>query len=86
MKDTRYYCVHIIECIDLIEKFVEEGRKAFEESELIQSAVLRQLQIMIESTLRLPDELKQGYPQVEWQKLKNFRNRLCMNMTTLNLM
>jgi len=76
VKDTRYYCVHIIECINRVMAFTEDGEAAFLESELIQSAVTRQLQIMIQSTFKLPEELKAQHPEIEWQKLKNFRNRL----------
>ena len=51
MKDDKLYLVHIQECIDRVESYVgAEGKTAFMASTLIQDAVLRNLQVMAEST------------------------------------
>ena len=76
MKDARLYLVHILECIDAIERFTVGGRDEFFESELVQNAVLRQLQIMSESTQRLPEELKSKHNDVNWKQIAGFRNIL----------
>jgi uncharacterized protein with HEPN domain len=77
MKDEKLYLIHISECIERIEKFISAGGKeAFMGSDLIQDAVIRNLQTMSESTTRLSDELQGKYPEVEWFKIRGFRNVL----------
>lgn len=46
------------------------------QSDLIQDAVIRNLQVMSESTMRLSDETKEFYAEVEWFKIRGFRNVL----------
>ena len=43
MRDDRLYFVHIIECIDRIERYTAEGREAFLGDTRTQDAVLRNL-------------------------------------------
>jgi uncharacterized protein with HEPN domain len=76
MKDNRLYLIHIGECIASIEKFVAGGRDEFMASELIQAGVLRKLQVMAESSQRLPDHRKAAHPDVDWRKIAGFRNIL----------
>jgi uncharacterized protein with HEPN domain len=76
MKDEKLYIIHISECIERIDKYTESGKDAFMESDLIQDAVIRNLQVMSESTMRLSDETQEMYPEVEWFKIRGFRNVL----------
>lgn len=76
MKDSRVYLRHILACIADIEDFTQAGRESFESSRMQQAAVMRTLQVMAESTLHLPESDKEAYPEVEWQRIRNFRNRL----------
>lgn len=77
MKDDRLYLIHILECIGRIEKYVSESsREKFFASSLVQDAVLRNLQVMAESTQRLSEELKAKYPDVPWYQIAGFRNVL----------
>lgn len=76
MKDSRVYLTHILECIQKIERGLSGGKDGFLKSDLLQDAVVRNLQVLSESTQRLSDELKTRYPQVEWRKIADFRNRL----------
>jgi uncharacterized protein with HEPN domain len=43
---------------------------------LIQDAVLRNLQVLAESSQRLPDSMKQRYPDIPWRSISGFRNIL----------
>jgi len=45
-------------------------------SDLIQDAVIRNLQTMAESTTRVSDELQEEHPEVDWLKIRGFRNVL----------
>lgn len=76
MRDKRVYLRHILACIEDIETFTKPGREIFAESRLHQAAVMRVLQVMAESTLRIPTEDQARYPEIEWQHIRNFRNRL----------
>ena len=77
MKDDTLYLIHIRECIERIEKYTAEGGKdAFLASTLIQDALMRNLQIMAESTQRLSNTAKEAHPEVDWYKISGFRNVL----------
>jgi uncharacterized protein with HEPN domain len=51
--------------MDLVEECVGSDRPAFLSNRMARDAVLRQLQVMAESSQRVPDELKAKYPAVE---------------------
>ena len=75
MKDDKLYLIHIDECIGRIESYVEgSNREAFLDSTLIQDAVIRNLQIMAESTQHLSDNLKDSHPEIDWLRIAGFRN------------
>jgi len=77
MKDDKLYLIHIGECIERIESYVQGiDKEAFIASSLVQDAVIRNLQIMAESTQRLSDNLKEAQPDVDWYKIAGFRNVL----------
>lgn len=74
MKDDRLYLVHVLECIDRIERYTAEGKEAFMADERTQDAVLRNLQVLSESTQRLSEDLKADHPEVDWRGISGFRN------------
>lgn len=77
MKDDRLYLIHISECIERIEKYIGEGGgKAFMDSDLVQDAVIRNLQTQAESATRISEELQEKHPEVDWFKIRGFRNVL----------
>jgi uncharacterized protein with HEPN domain len=85
MKDDRLYLIHISECIERIERFVSGGKNSFMASDLIQGAVLRNLQVMAESTRRLSDSLKAKKPEGEWGEIAGFRNILVHDYFDIDL-
>ena len=48
----------------------------FLEKTIVQDAVLRNLQVLAESTQRLSDEFKSQHPEIEWYKISGLRNIL----------
>jgi uncharacterized protein with HEPN domain len=76
MKKDRVYLDHILECIGWIERFTAEGCEAFLKDRKTQSAVLRELQTLAESTERLSEEFKSRHPQIPWRNIAGFRNIL----------
>ena len=75
MKNDQQYLEHILECIGLIQSYADSGRQSLDDFKT-RDAVIRRLQVMAESTLRLSDETTAAYPEVGWQRIRNFRNRL----------
>jgi uncharacterized protein with HEPN domain len=77
MKDDKLYLIHIRECIDRIESYLQGmDKEAFLASSLVQDAVIRNLQVLAESTQRLSARAKEGQPQIDWHKIAGFRNIL----------
>lgn len=77
MKDDTLYLIHIRESIDRIHSYVQGiDRKTFMNSALVQDAVLRNLQVLAESTQRLSPAFKARHPEIEWHKISGLRNIL----------
>lgn len=63
------------EAIRKIEDFTKhENEDSFKSNELVQSATERQLEIIGEAANHLSEEFKDSYPEIEWNKLRGFRN------------
>ena len=75
MKEDRLYIQHVLDCVRRISRYCEGGRDAFRESELIQDAVLRNLQTLAESTQRISDHLKAHHPEVDWRAICRIQKR-----------
>ena len=52
------YLEHVLQAIARIERFTSGGREVFVVDEMVQSAVIRQLEIVGEAVRNLSDELK----------------------------
>ncbi len=77
MKDDKLYLIHIAECIERIESYVSGvDKEAFMNSSFVQDAVIRNLQIMAESSQRLSERTKQTQTEIDWYKIAGFRNVL----------
>ena len=76
-RDTRLYYLDILDSGSAILEYVKDltleefcnDRKTF-------SAVIREFEVIGEAVGKIPDELKQLRPDVEWQDIKDFRNLL----------
>ncbi|MEP7353822.1 MAG: DUF86 domain-containing protein [Acidobacteriota bacterium] len=76
MRDDKKYLFHIDQCIARIEEDVAGGHQAFQSSHLVQDAVLRNLQVIAESTKRLSEPLKTSCTEIDWSGIAGFRNFL----------
>jgi uncharacterized protein with HEPN domain len=77
--------IHIRECLGRVTDYTAGGRDEFLADTKTQDAVLRNLQIMGESTQRLSPALKAAHPQVEWREIVAFRNILVHNYLGMDL-
>jgi uncharacterized protein with HEPN domain len=84
-KDDRVYLLHIPECARRIEEDLSDGPDRFLNVHTIQDAVLRNLQVMSESSQRLSDAAKMMHPKIEWQRIAAFRNILVHDYLGIDL-
>jgi uncharacterized protein with HEPN domain len=67
----------IIESIEAIESFVIGfDFEAFESDRKTFSATIRELEIVGEAIKNISDDIKLQYPEVLWQEIKSFRNKI----------
>jgi len=79
-KNDLLYLLNILEYIGKIWKYTENANNAEELFELNEqmnlNASLTLLVNIGENASKTTEELKNDYPNVEWQKIKDFRNRI----------
>jgi uncharacterized protein with HEPN domain len=86
MKDDRLYLIHIKECIERIESYIGNISKVeFLKSTFVQDAVIRNLQVLAESTQRLSNKAKNNRQDIDWYKIAGFRNILVHDYLGLDL-
>jgi len=85
VKDDRLYLIHIGECISRIEEYTSPGRDEFLTDRKTQDAVLRNLQLLAESSKRLSDGLKQEHREIDWRGVAGIRNVLVHDYLGVNL-
>ena len=76
MKDDAVHLQHILECVARIEEYTKAGRTEFMASTLIQDGVIRNLQTLGQSVLKLSEPLKAAHPEVDWKSIMGLRNVL----------
>jgi len=74
-KDELVYVRHMLDCIHRIDEYIE-NKEQFYGSRLVQDAVIRNLQVMAESSQRLSEKIKSNYPVIPWKNISGFRNIL----------
>ncbi|SPF52730.1 conserved hypothetical protein [Candidatus Sulfopaludibacter sp. SbA4] len=76
MKSQRAYVEHGIECIRRIAEDSAPGRDAVFASRTLQDAIVRNLQVLCESTQRIGEPHKQRHPEINWPSIAGMRNVL----------
>lgn len=76
-RDYRLYLDDIIEAVRRIKEFTNDmGFDDFKADIKTQDAVVRNLEIIGEASGRLPEEVYQSAPEIEWRKIVGIRNIL----------
>lgn len=66
----------ILEAIEGIGRYACRGRQAFEQDELLQTWMVRQLQNIGEASRSLSEGLRASHPEVPWREIIAMRNVL----------
>ncbi len=76
-KDPRIFIEHILESIQLIEKYSEsKSEQDFRNSIQIQDSITRRIEIIGEAIKNIPAEIKDKYPDIPWKKIAGMRDIL----------
>jgi len=76
-KDDHIYVEHILESIEKIEKYTEDlSKEDFAKQEMIQDAVIRNLEIIGEATKMISISMKQSYQNIPWKEIAGMRDKL----------
>jgi uncharacterized protein with HEPN domain len=76
-KRDNIYLDHFLDSISKIENFTKDiNEDKFKEDELVQSAVIRQIEIIGEATKQLSILVKKKYPSVPWRDIAGMRDKL----------
>ena len=73
-RDDQFYALHILECIQNIEHDTAGGKEFFVSNRTYRDAVLRNLQILGESSKRIGEDFKARHPEIPWREVARFRN------------
>jgi uncharacterized protein with HEPN domain len=85
VKDSGLYLQHIADACARIRGYTASGRPAFMASQLIQDAVVRNLQVIGEAAKRLPEDLTSRSPEIPWRLVAGMRNRLVHDYAGVDL-
>jgi len=77
MKDVKIFLEHIIESIDLLEKYLKNVKKEeFLKSTMKQDLAVRRIEVIGEAVKNIPSSFKAKYPEIEWKSIAGARDVL----------
>jgi len=77
MRDVLIYLEDIMDAMLAIEKFVEDmDFDQFNNNDMVSSAVIRKFEIIGEATKKIPEHLKNKYPELPWKEMAGMRDKL----------
>ncbi len=76
MKDDRLYLHHMLERCQRITHFIEPGKETFLASEVLQDAVIRNVEVIGEAAKRVSAETRRCLAQLDWKAICGMRDVL----------
>ena len=71
------YIYHIVDEITYLQNHTENlSKEKFMQDDTLQRAFVRCIEIIGEATKKIPDDLKQQFPHIEWKAIAGMRDRL----------
>ncbi len=78
--DSAVFLEHILNSIQRISSFTKGiSKNTFLKKEMVQSAVIRELEIIGEAVKNLPSDVTAKYPEIPWKKIAGMRDKLIHN-------
>lgn len=75
-KDPRVYLAQILDRIERIEDFTDDGKEEFLSNLMVQDAVIRNFEVIGEAAKRIPDDFRDSLPEIPWRALAGLRDVL----------
>lgn len=75
-KDPRVYLAQILDRIERIEDFTDDGKEEFLSNLMVQDAVIRNFEVIGEAAKRIPDDFRDSHPEIPWRALAGLRDVL----------
>ena len=77
MRRTEVYLKDILSSINKVQNYSENmSYKEFKEEEMVQDAVVRNLEIIGEAVKNIPADIRDDYQAIEWRKIAGLRDIL----------
>ena len=74
MKDDLLFVEHMLESVRRIQEYTVGGKDAFSSNTMLQDAVMRNLQVLAESSKRISAFRQDEFAQIPWRQIAGFRN------------
>jgi len=76
-KGDSAYIEHILDCIRKINEFSKGiTLKEFKKNELVQDAIIRNIEIIGEASKKISKDTKQTYYKIPWKEISGMRDKL----------
>jgi uncharacterized protein with HEPN domain len=76
MRSDRLYLQDMLDAIAEIRRYLPSDRSAFDSNPLLQSHILRHVQIVGEAAARIAKQTKDAHPQIPWRQISGMRHIL----------
>jgi uncharacterized protein with HEPN domain len=85
VRDQGVYLEHILECIGRVQRYTAGGLESLTTDQMTQDAVMRNLQVLAESCMRMSGEIRERRREIDWKGIAAFRNVVVHDYLDLDL-